>query len=78
MFLVIADTYTGGYGTELTLFGIFPTKKEAVRFIVDNPVQMIMCHDWKEEYDFFQYYDKEKVQKIYEAPDNTHPEQLRY
>lgn len=37
-YLVIADTYTGAYGVEYYLFGIFDTEKEAIDFVMGNPI----------------------------------------
>jgi len=73
MFLVIADTYTGGYGTELTLFGVFPTEKEAVNFILNEPVKKFCSGFYPngEEdfgtFDFLKYYESEKTRYIYES-----------
>jgi len=36
--LVIANTFKGTYGIELTLFGIFDTKEEAIKFIMEHPI----------------------------------------
>ena len=36
-YLVIADTYGGGFGVEYYLFGIFDTEKEAIDFVMENP-----------------------------------------
>ena len=40
-YLVIANTYQGGYGCEYTLFGVFDTKEDAVKWIIDHPVVTI-------------------------------------
>jgi hypothetical protein len=66
-FIVTADTYQGGYGTEITLFGIFDTEAEALKFILENSVQTTQgCYDYEDTFDFFKYYEKEKTVKIYE------------
>ena len=64
-YLVIADTYQRAYGCEYTLFGIFDTKEEAVKWILDNPVVCIAAPDEEEGYEgeyfnFFEHYDEER------------------
>lgn len=71
-YLVTANTYNGGYGLELTLFGVFLTKKEAIKWIMDNPVVNWISgtdpygHETKETFDFFEFYEKDKERKIFE------------
>ena len=75
-YLVTANTYDGGYGLELTLFGIFPTRDDATKWILEHPTV-----EWLGEKDhygqacsysfnFLQYYDKYAVKKIYEEDAN--------
>lgn len=65
-YLVIADTYNGGYGCEYTLFGIFDTEEEAVKWIINNPRVCIAASESDEEdqyeeyFDFFEDYDEER------------------
>ena len=81
MFLVTADTYTGGYGIEVTLFGVFPTKGEAIDFILKEPVKRFRSgmdsngDDTFDEFDFLKYYESEKIKYIYESQE--HPKKLR-
>ena len=71
-YLVTANTYDGGYGLELTLFGIFPTREAATKWILEHP--MVEWSNGKDHYgqpclysfNFLQYYDKYAVKKIYE------------
>ena len=64
--LVIADTYDRPYGCEYTLFGIFDTREEAVKWIINNPRVCIAASESDEEdqyeeyFDFFENYDEEK------------------
>lgn len=83
MFLVTADTYNGGYGLELTLFGVFPTKQEAIDFILKEPVKRFKSglysngEDCFDEFDFLKYYESEKTRYIYEsqgAPKKLRPQ----
>ena len=66
-YLVIADTYPHPYGVEYTLFGIFDTKEEAVKWIIEHPV--IVMGDVMDEtagdndevfFDFFKFYEDGK------------------
>jgi len=59
MYIVSANTYSGSYGLELTLFGIFNSKEEAVKWIIDHPKhkQKDMYGD-EEEFDFFKYFER--------------------
>jgi hypothetical protein len=61
-YLVIADTYAFGYGVMYHLFAICNSKEEAIKFVMDNPVQQI----GENSYDFFRHYEKDKVRGIYE------------
>lgn len=66
-FIVTADTYQYAYGMEITLFGIFDTEAEALKFILENPVQSIQdVHGGEDTFDFFKYYEKQKTVKVYE------------
>lgn len=63
-YLVIADTYNRPYGREYTLFGIFDSQEEAVKWIIDNPVVYTAAPDEEEGYEgetfnFFETYDEE-------------------
>lgn len=65
-YIVTADTYCGGYGTEITLFGIFDTENEALKFIMDNPVVKYKgLYSDEDSFDFFRFYEKCKTEKIY-------------
>ena len=72
-YLVIADTYQRGYGVTYYLFGIFDTKKEAVKWVIDNPV--VQIEDSAAPYsakffDFFEDYEEGKglIKYIREKP----------
>jgi hypothetical protein len=73
-YLVIANIYPYGYGIDNTLFGIFNTKEEAVQWIINNPT-----HEMGEEkpFDFFEWYEEEKVVDIYEYIGETTKLHLR-
>ena len=71
-YLITANTYDGGYGLELTLFGIFPTRGDATKWILEHPVV-----EWfgpKDHYgqqrlysyNFLEFYSKHSMQKVYE------------
>ena len=47
-YLIIADTYNRPYGCEYTLFGIFDSHEEAVKWILDNPVVYTSAPDEEE------------------------------
>ena len=66
-FLVLADIATEAYSTENTLFGIFDSKEEAIQWILNNPLYE-RPNGWDEcqFFDFFEYYEEEKVIDIYE------------
>ena len=64
-YIVVANTYSY-YACRITVFGIFDTEKEAINFIINNPVQKISAEcaglwdaDDKEDvsFDFFEYID---------------------
>lgn len=64
-YLVIADTYQYGYGCEYSLFGIFDTRDEAIKWIIDNPVIVVDEPDLENGYDgekffFFHNYEEGK------------------
>ena len=65
-YLVIADTYQYGYGCEYTLFGIFDSREEALKWILENPRVCIAASESDEEdkyeeyFDFFKDYDEER------------------
>ena len=71
-YLVIADTYQFGYGCEYTLFGIFDTKNEAMKWILEHPVVIRHFTDmagteYEEEFfDFFR--DYEAIREIHINP----------
>jgi hypothetical protein len=70
-FIVTADTYQWAYGTEITLFGIFDTEAEALKFILENPVQSVQGdYNCMDTFDFFKYYEKEKTIKVYREGPN--------
>ena len=61
-YLVIADTYMGGYGVEYYLFGIFDTEKEAINFVMENPIiefrkETITNYEGENAFNFFYDYD---------------------
>ena len=60
-YLVIADTYSGGYGCEYFLFGIFDTEEEAIQWIINHPVYGE--DDFR--FDFFEHYDEENGEWFY-------------
>ena len=64
-FIVTANTYSGGYGVEVTLFGIFDTKEEAIKSILNEPVRHFNGLYGEDTFDFFRYYEKCKVEKIF-------------
>lgn len=62
-YIVSADTYNDGYGIDVTLFGIFDTKEQALQWIMTNPVQTVktVYSDGSTfEFDFFKYYNIDK------------------
>lgn len=64
-YLVIANTYRYGYGCELTLFGMFDTQEEALKWILEHPKVCLYASESDEEdqyeeyFDFFEDYDEE-------------------
>ena len=65
-YLVIADVSQHSYGTENILFGIFSTKEEAAKWIIDNPTHELnsyLC----DTFNFFEWYEDEKEVTIYES-----------
>ena len=76
MFLVTANTYRGGYGLELTLFAILPTKQEAIDWILEHPVVewiegIDACgNECPAQFDFFEFYEKDNLVSIYEQDAN--------
>ena len=64
-FIVTANTYSGGYGVEVTLFGIFDTKEEAIKSILDEPVRHFNSLYGEDSFDFFRYYERGKTEKIF-------------
>ena len=70
-YLVTADTYQFGYGCEFTLFGIFDTKKEAIGWIINNPVIVM------EEPDPTVGYDGEKFHFFWNFEDGKGEYHLR-
>ena len=68
-YLVMADIYPYGYGSEVVLFGVFNTKEEAIQWIISNPIQKT---DYEEEsFDFFETYEAQKEVAIYEEHQDT-------
>jgi hypothetical protein len=64
-YLVIADVSQHSYSTENILFGIFSTKEEAVKWIIDNSTHELnsyLC----DTFDFFEWYENEKNVEIVE------------
>ena len=49
-YIVSADTYRYNYGCEITFFGIFDTREEAINWIVEHPVV--------DGFDFFEAYSE--------------------
>lgn len=76
MFLVTANTYRFGYGLELTLFAILPTKQEAINWILEHPVVEWISgkdaygNDCSDQFDFFEFYEKDCLVKVYEEDAN--------
>lgn len=65
-YLVIADTYTGGYGCEYTLFGVFDTRSEATQYILNYvPAEPDEYEDTP--FDFFRFYEESRT--IYIRPE---------
>ena len=62
-YLIITDIYPYGYGTETVLFGIFDTKEEAVKWILEHPIQKT---EYEEPFNFFEFYEEDKIVAIYE------------
>ncbi len=58
-YLVIADTYRRAYGCEYTLFGIFDTREEAIKWIIEHPVHCMEQPDYDNGYDgeFFDFFE---------------------
>jgi hypothetical protein len=69
-YLVMADIYPYGYGSEVVLFGIFNTKEEAIQWIISNPIQKT---DYEESFDFFETYEAQKEVTIYEEHQDSKP-----
>ena len=69
-YIVTANTYSGGYGVEVTLFGIFDTKEEAIKSILEEPVRNIKYIYGNYSFDFFKYYEKCKTEKIFAENEN--------
>ena len=63
-YIITADTYQHGYGSEITFFGIFDSKEDAINWIVNNPIHKVN----HETFDFFSLYDYYKTVNIYEEP----------
>lgn len=70
-YLVIANTFTGSYGAEFTLFGIFDTEEEAIKFIMEHQTislgkEFVGCDYNGDEiygehiFNFFEYYKPTK------------------
>lgn len=63
-YLVIADTYDGGYGVEYHLFAICNTEKEAIQWVLNHPIVHFTRNIWGEtreyNFSFFKYYDENK------------------
>lgn len=58
-YLVIANTYRFAYGCEYTLFGVFDTQEEALKWILEHP-KVCLDASYEEEYfDFFEDYNEE-------------------
>ena len=72
-YIVTADTYQHGYGSEINFFGIFDSKEEAINWIMLNPTHEID----NETFDFFWLYDHFKTIDIYEESGNKTPSGFR-
>lgn len=62
-YIVAANTYSGGYGCELTLFAICDTKEEAVKWIIEHPTMHVPTsyyEDHDQLFAFFEGYDEER------------------
>ena len=66
-YLVIANVTMQPYSTESTLFGVFDSKEEAVKWIVNNPIHEIDSFLCDLPFDFFRWYEDEKEVGIYES-----------
>ena len=53
-YLIVADTYDKGYGATFMLFGIFPTRKKAVDWLMEHPK---IHYDEDSEFDFLWGWD---------------------
>lgn len=69
-YLVIADVSQEAYSTESTLFGIFDSKEEAIQWIINNPIHEIDSSLCDCPFNFFKWYENEKVVNIYEYVEN--------
>ena len=64
-YLVIANTYGHAYGCELTLFGMFDTQEEALKWILEHPKVCLYASEpdeedqYEEYFDFFEDYNEE-------------------
>lgn len=76
-YLVIADVSQHSYSTENILFGIFSTKEEATKWIIDNPTHELnsyLC----DTFDFFDWYEDEKQVEIVERQPSVNGLRLRH
>lgn len=89
-YLVIANTFQRGYGCEFVLFGIFDTKDDAVKWIIEHPVVIFNPNNdmnYSEKFSFFhgfedgvgEYYVGRNGEKVvYGLPMTKEEYALRY
>ena len=68
-YLILADIYPYGYGSEIVLFGVFNTKEEAIQWVLEHPIQKTDYED--EDFNFFEAYEAQKEVAIYEEHQDT-------
>lgn len=67
-YIVVADTYNLGYGSEFYVFGIFDTEEDAINWIMNNPEHSIEDSydpDTKTIFNFFDNYREGMTQRIF-------------
>lgn len=67
-YIVVADTYGLGYGAEFYFFGMFNTKEEAIKWIIDNPEHSIEDSydpNTKTTFNFFERYHEGMTKRIF-------------
>ena len=67
-YIVVADTYNLGYGSEFYLFSIFNTKEEAIKWIINNPEHSIPDSydpDTQISFNFFDNYHVDMKERVF-------------